>query len=65
MLQAFFTLLKCLKYDISTKTMQGKLAYMKTMWKWLTTCEWEVFDEQMNNEEITSQNNDIYGTKLY
>ena len=58
-------LLKCLKYDISTKTMQGKLAYMKTMWKWLTTCEWEVFDEQMNNEANTSITNSTYGTELY
>lgn len=57
-------LLKSLKYDISTKTMQGKLAYMKTMWKWLTTCEWEVFDEQMNNE-VTTSTDTIYGTELY
>lgn len=57
-------IMNCLKYEVDTKVMQGKLGYMKTMWKWLTTCEWEVNEAQMNEESkvITT---DTYGTTIY
>ena len=38
------------------------MGYMKTMWKWLTQCEWESLDEQMKSNEITEAN--TYGTTL-
>lgn len=49
----------CLKKDIDNKTSTGKLGYMKTMWKWLTQCEWETIDTHNNLE-----NQETYGTEL-
>jgi len=57
-------LLKCLKYEIDTKLAQGKLGYMKTMWKWITTCEWEIYEEQMQ-ESTEIVNTKIYGSTIY
>lgn len=54
-------IIKCLKYEIDNKMMNGKIGYMKTMWKWLTQHEWEIYDEQMNLEPKTT---DTYGTEL-
>lgn len=56
-------ILDCLKYDIDNRTINGKLGYMKTMWKWLTQCEWEVIEEQMNlsNQQLKVH---TYGTEL-
>ena len=56
-------IMDCLKHEIDTKLMQGKLGYMKTMWKWLTTCEWEVNEAQM--QEDNSKTEDTYGTTIY
>lgn len=57
-------IMNCLKYEVDTKLMQGKLGYMKTMWKWLTTCEWEVNEAQINEEtKVIAQ--DTYGTTIY
>ena len=50
----------CLKYEINTKTMIGKLGYMKTMWKWLTQREWETIEEQMKYDKPEEQ----YGTTI-
>ena len=56
-------LLKCLVQEMMSKTMQGKLGYMKTMWKWLTTCEWEAHEEEMQIE--TTKPIETYGTAVY
>lgn len=53
-------IIAALNYEISDKTITGKLCYMKTMWKWLTSHEWELIEEQMNNQ-YTFQ---AYGTEL-
>jgi hypothetical protein len=51
-----------LNFELSDKAMTGKLGYMKTMWKWLTSHEWELIEEQMNiNQPETTM---LYGTKL-
>ena len=52
-------LLNCLNYEVMTKTMTGKLGYMKTMWKWLTQHEWESLEEQMHEEQ--NEENNSYG----
>ena len=53
-------LISALNYEISDKTLTGKLGYMKTMWKWLTSHEWELIEEQMNEKiEVNT-----YGTQL-
>lgn len=56
-------LIDCLNYELEDKTRTGKLGYLKTMWKWLTTAEWENSEEQMKASE-TIINTQIYGTKL-
>ena len=55
-------LLTCLKYEIDDKMRTGKIGYMKTMWKWLTTHEWVCYDEQMKDLETT--NTCEYGTAI-
>lgn len=54
-------IISALNYEISDKTITGKLGYMKTMWKWITSHEWELIEEQMNNQTDTLP---IYGTQL-
>ena len=56
-------LLKALKYDIEKKATNGSLAYMKTMWKWLTQCEWENYDEELKYNEQPKTVKE-YGTEL-
>lgn len=58
-------LLKCLNWEISTKTITGKIGYMKTMWKWLTQHEWECYEEQMQSEQQEQQERkEYYGTTI-
>ena len=55
-------IITALNFELSDKAMTGKLGYMKTMWKWLTSHEWELIEEQMNiNQPETTM---LYGTKL-
>ena len=51
----------CLKYQIDSLTANGKLAYMKTMWKWLVNREWEAIQDEMS---YSSNNIQSYGTEL-
>ena len=41
---------------------QGKLSYMKTMWKWLVDHQWEEIEEEMKDNE--QKNLSTYGTEL-
>lgn len=54
----------CLRYEVENKLITGKISYMKTMWKWLTQHEWEIYDEQMKMEEPVQQTIPGYGTEL-
>lgn len=56
------SLMHCLKFQQEYLAMTGRMGYMKTMWKWLTQCEWEALDEQMK-ESVTPTTNS-YGTTL-
>lgn len=56
-------LMNCLKFQLDDLTMTGRMGYMKTMWKWLTQCEWEALDEQMK-ESVEVSKKDTYGTTL-
>jgi len=52
----------CLDYEIKKKMREGKLSYMKTMWRWLVDHQWEETEEEMcdvNNKQLNS-----YGTEL-
>jgi len=58
-------IMKCLKYEIDTKMLVGKLGYMKTMWKWLTQHEWEALEEEMQNSVVSPLNEEYYGERIY
>ena len=51
-----------LNFELTDKAMTGKLGYMKTMWKWLTSHEWELLEEQMNTNQLETVT--AYGTQL-
>lgn len=55
-------LIACLNFEIHKKMAEGKLSYMKTMWRWLVDHQWEESEEEMNDtvEKPTS----TYGTDL-
>lgn len=55
-------LIKCLEYEISKKMREGKLGYMKTMWRWLIDHQWEETEEEMKDNSSTNTN--TYGTEL-
>lgn len=56
-------ILECLKYDLEKKSMNGKLSYMKRMWQWLTSREWESIEQEMldKKDEPIQQ---TYGTDI-
>ena len=54
-------MLDCLNFDVQNKTMQGKLGYMKTMYKWLVEHYWETIEEEMQYQQSNQQS---YGTEL-
>lgn len=51
----------CLKYEIDKKTREGKIGYMKTMWRWLVDHQWEEFEIEMSDKQ---QIDTTYGTEL-
>lgn len=55
-------LIDCLNFEMSKKMQQGKLGYMKTMYKWLIEHHWEESEAEMTdtiNNKVSS-----YGTEL-
>lgn len=55
-------LIQCLDFEMKKKTSQGKLSYMKTMWKWLVDHQWEESEEEM--QDNSKQEESTYGTEL-
>ena len=55
-------LIACLNFEIHKKMSEGKLSYMKTMWRWLVDHQWEEIEEEM--QDTAKQSND-YGTELF
>lgn len=55
-------IITALNFELDNKAVTGKLGYMKTMWKWLTSHEWELSEEQMQNNKL--ETTEMYGTKL-
>ena len=55
-------LINCLDFEISKKMREGKIGYMKTMWRWLVDHQWEESEEEMNNNVETQTS--AYGTEL-
>ena len=57
-------LIKCLEFEISKKMKEGKLSYMKTMWRWLVDHQWEAIEEEMKDLDSHTNNYSTYGTDL-
>lgn len=57
-------IMNCLKFEVSQKLATGKIGYMKRMWKWLTSNEWEIYDEQMKEETKPTVESKNYGTEI-
>lgn len=51
----------CLQHEIDKKMREGKISYMKTMWRWLVDHQWEESEIEMT--EPTEKVN-AYGTEL-
>lgn len=56
-------LLECLLYEIDKKQREGKMSYMKTMWRWLQDHQWEAVEEEMR-DVAQQQTSNSYGTEL-
>ena len=56
-------ILNCLKAELSDKHRKGKMGFMKRMWKWLTSNEWEAYEEHLNDDYSTNTTQ-IYGTEI-
>lgn len=54
-------IIRCLEFEIDKKMKEGKIGYMKTMWRWLVDHQWEESEEEMNDN---SNQTEIYGTEL-
>lgn len=52
----------CLKFEIEKKTKEGKICYLKTMWRWLVDHQWEESEAEM--QDTTKQTFNAYGTEL-
>lgn len=55
-------LINCLDFEVSKKMKEGKISYMKTMWRWLVDHQWEESEEEMN--DTVEENTNTYGTEL-
>ncbi len=55
-------LINCLDFEMKKKTAQGKLSYMKTMWRWLVDHQWEESEEEMQDTTVKAES--TYGTEL-
>jgi hypothetical protein len=59
-------ILKCLKQEIIIRQNTGTMAFMKRITSWLTSQEWERFEDQIDDlGKVTYKDNDMgYGTEL-
>lgn len=55
-------LIECLQYEISKKMREGKIGYMKTMWRWLIDHQWEETEAEM--QDVEQKATESYGTEL-
>jgi len=55
-------IINCLDFEINKKMKEGKISYMKTMWRWLIDHQWEETEEEMQDNEQKTVNS--YGTEL-
>lgn len=51
----------CLQHEIDKKMREGKISYMKTMWRWLVDHQWEESEIEMTEptEKVSTYGTDI------
>ena len=54
-------LIDCLNFEVDKRMRNGKLGYMKTMYKWLVEHAWEESEQEMSDVQTNST---AYGTEL-
>ena len=54
-------LIDCLNFEVDKRMRNGKLGYMKTMYKWLVEHNWEESEQEMADTQTSST---TYGTEL-
>lgn len=52
----------CLKFELDKKSREGKIGYMKTMWRWLVDHQWEESEAEMQDHTLATE--ESYGTEL-
>lgn len=57
-------ILNCLRAELSDKHRKGKMGFMKRMWKWLTSNEWEAYEEYLNDNSNYNDTPIQYGTEI-
>lgn len=57
-------IIECLKFELSNKRTTNKMGYMKRMYKWLTSEEWLLYDQFLNDKKAQKAVENIYGTEI-
>ncbi|HKL75088.1 MAG TPA: hypothetical protein VJ881_03385 [Halanaerobiales bacterium] len=57
-------IIEALKYELKIRQKEGSMMYMKRLPKWLSSREWEVFEERMKDEEKEVESIGTYGTNI-
>lgn len=56
-------IMKCLKAEVTQRTSNGSMSYMKRLYTWLSTKSWESYNDIV--DEVLTPNKDLgYGTTL-
>jgi len=57
-------IINALKYELEIRQKEGSMMYMKRLPKWLSSREWEVFEERIKDEEKEVELTSTYGTNI-
>ena len=56
-------LIEALKYELKTRELEGSMMYMKRLPKWLSSEDWKIYEERMNDKSNII-GNPTYGTTI-
>lgn len=57
-------IMTCLRFEISNRVSTGKMSYMKRMYKWLTSEEWTLYDQIVEDKKVKKVIDTKYGTSV-
>lgn len=57
-------IMTCLRFEISNRVSTGKMSYMKRMYKWLTSEEWTLYDQIVEDKKVKAVIDNKYGTSV-